>query len=216
MQLNYENWLEYLDAAKSSNIINKSKQEEFFKAFTANQSAKVIEQRATIYDETIFLAKLAIRGKLNIFHHFRTGGGAIYDETTSCGFIIGIKKTSLTIVTPDRDILFKKPEGRREDDPKVPIPSEILAVTTTEEIDNLTASDTASYRARPFIPLPPFLARPINQIISRSQGDIKLILLQIIRAIKEFNTTHDQDVEFTEKAAVKCVPLLNWLYLDKE
>ena len=213
MQLNYENWLEYLDAAKSSDIINKSKQEELFKTFAANQSAKIIEQRATIYDETIFLAKLALGGKLNIFHHFRTGGGTIYDETTACGFIIGIKKTSLTIATPDRDILFKKPEGRREDDPKVPIPSEILAVTTTEEIDNLTASDTASYRARPFIPLPPFLARPVNQIISRSQGDIKLILLEVIRAIKEFDTTHDQDAEFTEKAAVKCVPLLNWLYL---
>ena len=89
----------------------------------------------------------------------------------------------------------------------------ILAVTITEEIDNLTTSDTASYRARPLIPLPPFLARPVNQIILRSQGDIKLILLEIIRAIKEFDTSHDQDAEFTEKAAVKCVPLLNWLYL---
>ena len=118
-----------------------------------------------------------------------------------------------TIVTPDRDILFKKPDGRREDDPKVPTPSDILAVTTTEEIDNLTESDAASYRARPFIPLPPFLARPVNQIISRSQGDVKLILLEVIRAIKEFDTTHDQDPEFTEKAAVKCVSLLNWLYL---
>ena len=161
MQLNYENWLEHLDTAKSSDIINKSKQEELFKAFTANQSAKVIEQRATIYDKTIFLAKLAMRGKLNIFHNFRTGGGTIYDETTSCGLkIIGIKKTSLTIVIPDKDILFKKPEGRREDDPKVPIPSEILAVTTTDEINNLTASDTASYTARPFTPLPPSSPAP--------------------------------------------------------
>ena len=54
MQLNYENWLEYLDAAKSSDIINKSKQEELFKAFAANQSAKVIEQRTT----NVLIAKI--------------------------------------------------------------------------------------------------------------------------------------------------------------
>ena len=78
---------------------------------------------------------------------------------------------------------------------------------------NLKDNKSESYRARIFIPIPPFLMYPIRLEISVYQGNTERILLDVISSIKLFDSLHDSDNEYKEKAAVKCKPLLLWVYV---
>ena len=74
-------------------------------------------------------------------------------------------------------------------------------------------SSTVSYRDRNFIPIPPFLTQIVVSAISVNKGKAEKILLEVISAIKYFDTTYSGDKEYEEKAEVVCEPLLAWLYI---
>ena len=69
------------------------------------------------------------------------------------------------------------------------------------------------YKPRNFIPIIPFLCKAISESIEKDQGDSKLLLIKVIQAIKNFDTTHNTDDEFVDKAKQKCKDLLFWIYL---
>ena len=45
------------------------------------------------------------------------------------------------------------------------------------------------------------------------QGNATKVLLEVVSAIKTFDSIHRDDCDYKEKAAVACTPLLFWLYV---
>ena len=83
-------------------------------------------------------------------------------------------------MTPDIDVLFETPHV---DAYRVAKKVDILKCTTLADITNLKESSTVSYRARNFIPIPPFLTQTVVSAISASKGKAEQILLEVISAI---------------------------------
>ena len=77
----------------------------------------------------------------------------------------------------------------------------------------LVDSDTQTIRARNFIPVPPFLIRPISVSIEKNKGNPEVIFFEMITIIKDFDKLHKEDASFTEKASIKCKLFLHWLYV---
>jgi len=152
-----------------------------------------------------FLARLSLRSGLNVFHHFIQVGGTVYSNEKNSGFILGLNKITSAITTPDTDILFRTPDAQAY---KVAKLEDILNCVSIEDIKNLKDNKSESYRARNFIPIPPFLMHPIHSAISVYQGNAERILLDVISSVKLFDSLHDSDNEYKEKAVVKCKPLL--------
>ena len=93
------------------------------------------------HNETAFLHKASF-GEMNItiFHHLVTAGETIYNNHRKAyGFIQGLRSTTASAMTPDIDTLCAQPLGTA-----LPVPSvtQILAVTSIEEVDGLTDSAT--------------------------------------------------------------------------
>lgn len=61
-------------------------------------------------------------------------------------------------MTPDMDVLFVSPHA---DAFQVAKKEDILDCTTIEVVNILADSHTSSYRARNFIPIPPFLIQTV-------------------------------------------------------
>ena len=111
---------------------------------------------------------------------------------------------------PDMEILCKVPTGLAI---AIPSTTSILGLTSVEKIDDLTASATVTYKPRNFIPVPPFLLETIIESISKSNGQASPILLEVTKAIKEFDISHANNEEYIDKAKSKCKDILFWLYL---
>ena len=113
-------------------------------------------------------------------------------------------------MTPDIDKLCAQPLGTA-----LPVPSvtQILAVTSIEDVDGLTDSATVTYKPRNLIPIPPFLLSKIQNTISNSNGNSKPALVKCVEAIKEFDAEHAHHETYEDKARAKCKHLLFWLYL---
>jgi len=77
----------------------------------------------------------------------------------------------------------------------------------------LVDSDTQTIRARNFIPVSPFLIRPISVSIDSNKGNPEAIFFDTIAAIKEFDERNKEDTSFTDKATIKCKSFLHWLYV---
>ena len=110
---------------------------------------------------------------------------------------------------PDISVLCNDHDGSTNPVPKI---SDILSITTVEEVNNLTDSASVTYKARNFVPIPPFLLIPIIEAMKES-NDAKKILIATVLAIKEFDTAHSGDSEYKEKAKSKCKDFMLWLYL---
>ena len=96
-------------------------------------------------------------------------------------------------MTPDTDVLFVSPHV---DAFQVAKKEDVLNCTTIEDIDNLEDNPTSSYRARNFIPIPPFLMQTVASSISANQGNAKKILLEVASVIKIFDTAFDGGAEY--------------------
>ena len=91
----------------------------------------------------------------------------------------------------------------------VPTPTQIFGIATLDDVDRLTTSATLSQKVRNFIPVPPFLV----DVVFQANGNVKVMLLNSIKAIKQFDTDHAGDDEYDDKAKTKCKEFVFWLYL---
>ena len=114
------------------------------------------------------------------------------------------------LMTPDATTLCKVEVPTAA---PVPTANHVFGVSNVEDVDNLTESATVTYKPRNFIPLPPFLMEPIHDAITASNGDAKVALVACIKEIKKFDTDHNEDQSYNDKAKVACKPIALWLYL---
>jgi hypothetical protein len=134
----------------------------------------------------------------------------VVDLDESCAVILGLNRNNAILVTPDSDALFKDPHATAY---KVAKREDIMNCTTVEMVRALVDSDTQTIRARNFIPVPPFLIRPLSTAIEAHKGAPEAIFFDMITAIKDFDELHKEDASFTEKAAIKCKLFIHWLYV---
>lgn len=146
---------------------------------------------------------------MNLFHHLKSIGGNLYVEKQEFGMIQGVEENATCIMTPDLNVLLQIPHATAQG---IPTTMQLLSVTSVQEVSNLTIGQTTSFKPRNFIPVPPFLIEPINNSISNSEGDSK-VLIEVVRAIKDFDVIHTGDNEYQDKAKSKCKDILIWLYL---
>ena len=111
---------------------------------------------------------------------------------------------------PDTKVLLETPTHTA-----VGVPAITSILNTTDEVAvlALTNGSTTTFKARPFIPVTPFLCQFISECICDKDGDAMSVLLAVLVEIKNFDTIHATDTEFLDKANQKCKELLYWLYL---
>ena len=207
----FASWQEWFDARDSATIINKSHQEELFKAFNADEDADKILEEIIQHEETVFLFKANFgAANVNLFHHLKKIGGTIYQPAIAYGLIQGVGKATSWIMTPDTELLSTKPTG---DAISTPTATVLNGVSTMDQVENLELSVSITYKPRNFIPVPPFLLETIQSTIENHNGNAKQVLLKCAQAITEFDTSHTNDAEYVDKAKTKCKELLYWLYL---
>ena len=207
-----KSWSDWFQSRESGLLIDQSNQERLFSTFNANVSKIDCIDAVSNHNETAFLSKASFgEGTVTVFHHLTSVGGTIYDTNAkSYGFIQGLGKSTANIMTPDMDTLFKLPEGAAV---ATPTPTQVLAVSSVTEVEALTDSATVTYKPRNLIPIPPFLIETVQKSISISNGNSKLLLVDCVKSIKDFDTLHAQDEDYTDKARSKCKDILLWLFL---
>ena len=75
----------------------------------------------------------------------------------------------------------------------MPTITTFLSTTTVEQADALQDSQTVTFKPRNFIPIPPFLHKPIQYLISKSNGNSILVLVECVKAVNYFDTLHAKD-----------------------
>jgi hypothetical protein len=205
-------WMEWFTTRESAVAINKQHQEKLFSTFNASISKSDCIEALMQHHETVFLNKSNFGSKrINLFHHIDAVGGTIYDEKDrEFGMIQGLGKLTAVAVNPDIDILCKVPN---ENAVAIPSTTSILNINNIDQIQELTVSATVTYKARNFIPVPPFLLETIFKNISKSSGQAAQVLLEVVKEIKNFDILHANDAEYVDKARSKCKDILFWLYL---
>jgi hypothetical protein len=206
-----KSWLEWFKSRESGVLIDKSNQERLFSTFNSSVSKIDCIEAVSQHDETVFLTKANFEQcTVSIFHHLISVGGTIYDTNDKLyGFIQGLGKSTTSSMTPNVDTLFNV-AGEAV---PMPTPTQLLSVSTVEEINALTNSATVTYKPRNLIPIPPFLIETFQKSISNSNGNSKTLLIDCVKAIKEFDTTHTNDEDYVDKARSKCKDIMLWLYL---
>ena len=205
-----ENWTAWFDSRDSSEFVNKQAQEELFQAFNASIDENNCKKNLLDHQEVLFLFKETFGHRLNVFHHVNQIGGTVYDRTVHVGMIQGVDSEMTTPSTPDTDVLVKTPEGTAV---AVPTMTSLLQVTSITDIDDLTNGVSTVYKPRNFIPITPFLCQVVSESIETNQGDCKQLLLQVVQAIKAFDTKNSTDTNYVDKAKQKCKDILFWIYL---
>ena len=207
----FASWQEWFDSRDSATHINKNHQEELFKTFDDEEEEEKIMDEIIQHEETAFLFKVNFGEKnVNIFHHMKKIGGTIYQPTVLYGFLQGVGKSTTWPMTPDIETLCKDPEGEPV---ATPTPTNLIGLTTLENVEDLTLSATIKYKPRNFIPIPPFLLKIVQENVATHNGDASHILLQSAKAIVAFDNEHAGDDEYVDKAKAKCKDFLLWLYL---
>lgn len=209
--MNLSSWVDYFDSLQSSEIINKSKIEHLMKLFNSTHTDTSVRASMEKHPETVFIAKLSIGNRLNLFHHFKRSGGTVYNTTKTDGVIIGTKKEPVAVVTPDTEILFAKPTYPVVNG-NVPTRTHLYDATTPDEIDNLTLG-SEKIKCRNFTPVPPFLIRPIARVIQETKGDIKAIMLAAMEETFAFDVDHEDETDYPVRAVSACHAFIQWLYL---
>ena len=126
--------------------------------------------------------------KINIFHNLIKVGDTLYNQNAKeFGFIQGFGVLTAVITSPDIETLCKTPTGA-----SVPVPTitTFLSTTTVEQADALQDSQTVPFRPSNFIPVPPFLLKPNQDSVSKSNGDSRVVLVECVKAVKVFDTKH--------------------------
>ena len=70
-----------------------------------------------------------------------------------------------------------------------------------------------TFKPRNLIPILPFLLKPIQDSISKSNGDSRVVLVECVKAVKDFDKKHAKNAEYAYKAKSKCKKIMFWLYL---
>ena len=208
--IQFTSWIEYYDSLPTGSIVNKGKLEQMLKSFDSSLSPAEAKRAMIRNKDFVFLARTGLNKTLGLFHRFDVSGGTVVDPDESCAVILGLNRNSAILVTPDADELFKEPHNAAH---KVAKREDIMNCTTIEMVRALIDSDTQTIRARNFIPVPPFLIRPISVSIGKNKGNPEEILFEMITIIKDFDELHKEDASFTEKASIKCKLFLHWLYV---
>ena len=209
---NHSDWMSWFNSRISSEVVNKRNQEALFVLFEAEKSDDKIIENLLSHQETVFLQKVAVgSNRVAIFHHLLSIGGNLYDSgAKEFGFFQGVGESNTTAMTPDIDVLKEVPSDTAI---QIPTMANLFEVSSIDEINALTVGTRSSFRPRNFIPIPPFLLDSMHETIAESNGDSKVVLLKAVEKIKEFDTTHDGDEEYTDKAKSKCKNFIQWLYL---
>ena len=206
-----KSWKDWFNTRDSALIINKKAQEKLFKIFDSSITVDKCKNEIEGHDETVFLFRQQFgTDRVGIFHHMKAIGGNIYVEKEEFGFIQGIEELATCIMTPDYEILTQVPEAIGV---SVPTPTHLLSVSNIADVEALNIGQTTSYKPRNFIPIPPFLLETISNSISKSEGDSKQVLVDVVKEIKAFDTLHTNDNDYADKAKSKCKDILSWLYL---
>jgi hypothetical protein len=208
--LTSKNWIDWFESRESSEFVNKQAQEELFQAFNASVDNIDCKKSVLDHQEVLFLFKETFGQRLNVFHHVAQIGGTIYDRAIHFGMIQGVDNDLATSTTPDMDALLDIADGQAL---AVPTPTSLLQVSSIEDIDALTNGASTVYTPRTFIPITPFLCRVIVESIEQDNGDSKELLIKVVQAIKNFDTEHNTDNEFKDRAKQKCKDLMFWIYL---
>ena len=112
-------------------------------------------------------------------------------------------------MSPDIEILCKTLTGAA-----VPVPTitQKFFTTTVEYSDALQDSQTVTFKPRNFIPVPPLILKPIQDSISKSNGDSRVVLVECVKAVKDFNTKHTKHANYADKAKSKCKEIIFLLF----
>ena len=206
-----DSWLSWFKSRKSFDVVNKQHQESLFKNFDHTVKKKDCIEAMIQHNETVFIHRSCVgEKKVVLFHHLTKVGGSIYDTSSvKYGFIHGLGSTTAFPMIPDIEML-----GEDSSDTPVTVPTltQMFGIKSSDDIDNLTASSTR-VKVRNFIPVPPFLVEVIHNAINEFDGNVKQIIFETTKAIKEFDEVHNDDDEYKEKAKSKCKDIVFWLYL---
>ena len=115
-----------------------------------------------------------------------------------------------SVVTPEISELI----DLSTNDTQVPSIKEYMKVISIEDLKDLKVTKDNTYKARNFIPVPPFMLHDLNQAILDYDGDSKEVLFAAIQVIQEFDKhMKDERLDQSETARDSCVEILHWLYL---
>ena len=205
-------WLDWFNSRESADLINKKSQEALFSTFNADVDNDECIEKIINHQETVYLHKVTVgSGRVSMFHHLVVVGGNLYDSSAQeYGFLQGIGKSTTFAMTFDVKVLKNIVSDTAID---VPTTTNLYNASSLDQIDALTTSDRVTYRPRNFVPVPPFMLKTVNQSIEESNGDAKVVLLKSIEAIKAFDSAHNGDAEYVDKARTKCKDFLFWLFL---
>ena len=204
-------WLEWFLTRESALKINIEGKRELFQTFESSRNEFHMKAQLMRYHETVFLFKQNFGiNKLNLFHHLSSVGGNFYNLQEHFGAIQGLDEDVTSVVTPEISELLDVSTNTVQ----VPSIEEYMKITSTEELKDLRVTKDVSYKARNFIPVPPFMLHDLNQAILDYDGDSKEVLLVAIQVIQEFDKhMKDEGLDQSETARDSCVEILHWLYL---
>ena len=205
-------WLTWFHTRDSSIAINKSSQEQLLTTFDSSVDPPTVIETILKHEETVYLHKVLLgTRRITMFHNLIEMGGTLYDTgDKEYGFIQGIGDTTASPMILDINALKKVEINTAQ---PVPTINNILSVTTIESVDALTTSATVTYKARNFVPVPPFLIPTIHNTIVDTHGDARQVLVDCVKEMKSFDATHVNDNEYTDKAQSKSKAFLYWIYL---
>ena len=122
--------------------------------------------------------------KINIFHKLVEVGDTLYNQNAKeFGFIQCFSISTAVNMSPDIETLCKKPIGAAV---LVPTITQIVSTTIVEQEYAIQDSQTVTFKPMNFIPNTLFLIKPINDSISKSYGDSRVVLVNCVKSVKEF------------------------------
>ena len=70
-----------------------------------------------------------------------------------------------------------------------------------------------TFKPRNFIPNPTFLLKLIQDSISNSDGNSRVVLVECVKAVKDFDTKHSNNAGYAVKENSECKEIMFCLYL---
>ena len=204
-------WKAWFDSRDSATVVNQKAQEQLLQTFDASISRDECQTKIGAHQDTAFMFHENFgSARIAVFHHFQTIGGTVYDNNMIHGCIQGIEPEMTANVTPDVEILCRKPAGAPA---QVPTTTSLFGIKKVEDIDTVVVGARSTYQPRNFIPIVPFLVPTVSNTITTTNGAAKEVYLACTKEIVKFDHEHAGDTNYNDKAKVKCKDLLQWLYL---
>ena len=201
----YEDWTEYFIASDFSDKINKDLQKELLSEFNHSHEPNTCSQSMQEHEKVVFMGRIGLGGDLAFFHHFKRNSSIAGNQEPTV--LIGMEQRTAQVMTIDSSILFTKPTTSL----KMPTPTALFSLSSADEVINL-AEGSQTFKARTFVPVPPFLLRALTSKRKAQGGKPHLLLMTAIIVMKEFDDINKDDDEFPEKSREASLPFLHWLY----